>query len=288
MSDFKLRFHVPNPTLQPLISSYYLLDFPPDMPIRDQMLPEWGNIRLILSGKWIAELSPSQVEEVPPAVLVGFTSRSFTISSAGNSRIVGIGLLPKGWARLIGQDADMHADRMSDLSSAFGAGSMDLWNRVNACTNDAETAAVLDAFFLNIISVRPEAPKIMDAVLALLEDDTVTTVDAFANGLGLSPRQAARVSLKYFGFSPKLLLRRQRFLRAFSKLRHIKMGSWIDHLDVSYTDQSHFIREFRYFMRTSPGVYFASQHAILSKTTDLRQKALGAAVQGLHVTRSLS
>lgn len=282
MTAVGLRFSLPDSQLRDLISSYYFVDLPEGMSIADQLVPEWGNIRLILTGNWTAQLIGGAQMAVPDAVLVGFTSRAATIRSSGASRVVGIGLLPKGWIRLIGQDADDYADRICDLVQAYGKSAAELLSRARQCRDDSETVSVLDSFFLKVLSLRPEVPTIVDIGLSALMDETVTTVEAFSQRLNLSPRQAARTCRKYFGFAPKLLLRRQRFLRTFSILRKQKSGTWIDHLGVAYTDQSHFIREFRYFMNMSPSAYFGNDHSIIAKAADLRQKFLGASVQGLH------
>jgi AraC-like DNA-binding protein len=282
MTDYSLRFYVPQEKLRTLVSSYYIAEFPPVVPVTDQMIPEWGNIRLITHGVWQAELPANKPADVPQAVLVGFTSRAFTISSSSGSKIVGIGLLPAGWAQIIGQDANEYVDSMSPLSVAFGDGAQALFDRVCSCQTDSDITKTLDDFLLSIIASRPAPPDIITTVMTLLTDDTLVSVDLLAEKLGLSSRQVGRLCLKYFGFPPKLLLRRQRFLRNFSQLRQLKMGTWADHIDMSYVDQSHFIREFRYFMRASPSRYFGSTRHIITKSTEVREKILGAPVQALH------
>ena len=80
-----------------------------------------------------------------------------------------------------------------------------------------------------------EAPEAADA--PGMDDD------ALAQALGVSSRHLARLSLRKFGFAPKLLLRRQRFLRTLQELRDHPGEGWASLIDAWYYDQSHFVRD---------------------------------------------
>lgn len=103
-----------------------------------------------------------------------------------------------------------------------------------------------------------------------------------AHRLGISSRSLERLSLKAFGFSPKLLLRRQRFLRSLAQFMLDPSLTWIRTLDFQYVDQAHFVRDFRRFMAMSPRHYAALDHPVLRAAAQGRSAAAGAAVQALH------
>ena len=56
---------------------------------------------------------------------------------------------------------------------------------------------------------------------------------------------------------PKVLLRRQRFLRSFAAIREHPPGLWARLIDPGYVDQSQFVRDFRDFMGMPARTYFA-------------------------------
>ena len=73
----------------------------------------------------------------------------------------------------------------------------------------------------------------------------------------MSPRTLSRYCARVFGFAPKHLLRRQRFLDTLGQVRTQPDAKFIELLDERYFDQSHFIRDFRAFMGMTPRAYLA-------------------------------
>ena len=107
-------------------------------------------------------------------------------------------------------------------------------------------------------------------------------MEAWAEAVGLSARQLERLSLRYFGLRPKRLLRRQRFLRTLAAMRETPPGQWSGLIDDQYVDQSHFIRDFQFFIGMSPTAYFARPQPFMREAGDRRKALLGSPVQGLH------
>jgi methylphosphotriester-DNA--protein-cysteine methyltransferase len=148
----------------------------------------------------------------------------------------------------------------------------------------AAEAARIDAFFCRLLDHYPpheDEAKIRAAHAALI-DDRVASVSELSEALEISTRSLERLSLKAFGFSPKLLLRRQRFLRSLAQFMLDPSLTWIKTLDFHYVDQAHFVRDFRRFMTLSHSAYAALDHPVLRSAARARAVAAGAAVQALH------
>ena len=110
----------------------------------------------------------------------------------------------------------------------------------------------------------------------------INTVDGFAAELGVSHRQAHRLSLQHFGFGPKLLLRRQRFLRTLSNQRANLGQPWGSLIDPLYYDQAQYVRDFNAFMGMSPTQYFALPRELLEPAARARIDMFGQPYQALH------
>jgi len=110
----------------------------------------------------------------------------------------------------------------------------------------------------------------------------VATVGEMSEQLAMSPRSLERLSLRAFGFAPKLLLRRQRFMRSLAQFMLDPSLAWIRTLDCHYVDQAHFVRDFKRFMTMSPSAYAALDHPVLRAAARARAAATGQAVQVLH------
>ena len=58
-------------------------------------------------------------------------------------------------------------------------------------------------------------------------------------------------------------------------------ASWSNVIDGHYHDQSHFVREFHAFMRSTPSEYAALPHPVLSAFMVERKRIWGSPVQTL-------
>ena len=278
------RFFPLSPALRPYASTIYLTEVavPDSARIEDYLHPEWANLRFIDGDPPIAAIGGSAATEAPRFIVTGPTSRA-TYFSARNMRTWGIGILPMGWAKFVPLPADDLADRFCDGAAhpAFApfASLLDTLRR----TNDVDAAAaMIDSHFCALLAhAPPDDPAILAAHRALVDDD-LSSVAELSTKLGLSERSIERLSHRAFGFSPKLLLRRQRFLRSLARFMLDPSMAWIDTMDHHYYDQAQFTRDFRRFMGMSPRDYAARAKPILGAAALARAAAAGAPVQGLH------
>ena len=281
MSNTSVSFILSDPSLRGLISAYYEVEPPAGEPaVSDLLHPEWANIRLVLSGVWTLGDQTSDIGA--EAAIYGPTSRAVPIRGEGAG--LGIGLLPKGWAAFIDVAASTLADRVAPVAEVMGPAAATELGVLRACHNLAERAARLDAFFLARLAGRPSSETIGEAHAVLMRPEIVT-VEAFADALGLTLRQVHRLSLRVFGFPPKLLLRRQRFLRTLAILRQNLDRPWADLIDPAYYDQSHLVRDFQRFMGMSPTRYFALPREMLESAAVARTASVGQPMQGLQPPR---
>lgn len=283
-----LRFFMPSAALAPYVSTYYLteISLPQGEAVEDWLHPEWANLRFSNGGEWSSAPGEGPLQPLAGAILTGPTSLATHFRLGGGTRAWGVGLLPLGWLRLIGVPASGFVDRTVAVAdepccAQFG----DLPAAVlSGPPNPAEEAARIDAYLLGLLGrslPHEDELRIRTAHSALIDAD-MTAVRELAERLGISSRSLERLSLKAFGFSPKLLLRRQRFLRSLAQFMLDPSLTWIKTLDFHYVDQAHFVRDFRRFMAMSPRRYAALDHPVLRAAAQGRTAAAGAAVQALH------
>jgi AraC-like DNA-binding protein len=281
-----IHFYRPSPQLAPYISTYYLTEVNGEGVVEDWLHPEWANLRFTDAATYRSGFGLAPLEDLPPTVFTGPTSQAGHFVIEGSARIWGVGILPAGWARLLDVPASDMVDRICPVApdgpcahfAPIGA------SVLNGKRDPAGEAARIDAFLLELLALRPEREeeaKIRLAHAALIDDDTATVSDLAAQ-LGMSSRSLERLSLRAFGFSPKLLLRRQRFLRSLAQFMLDPSLTWIKTLDCQYVDQAHFVRDFKRFMGMSPSQYGAMEHPVLRAAAQARTASAGAAVQALH------
>ena len=279
------RFFRPPPALAPLISTIYLTEvaLPVGETVTDMLHPEWANMRITTGGPIGAAPAGAPLVATPRVLGAGPTCRAMQFQT-GAMRTWGIGLLPLGWAQLMRVPAAHYADRLvaADEDPAF-AHLLILDRALAAIGLDPPAEAAAIAAHLAALLGEPaqDAARIV-AVHTALVDSTVDSVAALCEHAGIAPRTLERVALRAFGFSPKLLLRRQRFLRSLAQFMLDPSLTWLATLDWQYHDQAHFVRDFRRFMGMSPSAYGAQPKPVLGAAVRARAEAMGEAVQGLH------
>src|SRR5688572_5946739 len=119
--EVSVRFFRPAPALRSAISTYYVLRIGGDEPLEDLLHPEWANLRLLLAGAWGVTFTDGTeaADPAPAAMVTGTLSRS--AAGRGYGLMVGVGLLPAGWALLTGRSAADYVDSLHPLSELVGA-----------------------------------------------------------------------------------------------------------------------------------------------------------------------
>ena len=276
------RFFAPPADLEGCVTSIYrlYLAVPGGGRVVDWLQPEWGNLRVFSGDLPVAQLGNNPVVADARFTATGPSSRAVRFE-LGTTRMWGIGLLPMGWARFIGQAAAPRANLLVDAERypefAGFAGLIDVFS--GDADDDAELELIIAVLRARSRPV-PDAARIRAVHGAMVELRLATVAD-FAAHAGISIRALERICRRHFGFAPKLLLRRQRFMRSLAAWMLGGMGRWSAAIDELYTDQAHFNHEFHEFMGMSPTEYAALPHPILSAFMEQRAKTWGSPAQTL-------
>jgi AraC-like DNA-binding protein len=247
----------------------------------DHLQPGWGSLRFINASTSTFRIPGSQtvIETGFPAAGPSSLPMRFEL---GTSRMWGVGLFPLGWARFIGLPASEFANRAVDGTvhpafSAFAALAHDLFR---GAPDDAAEFALLMKVFRSLARPVSEEQTIR-AVHAAIIDTEMASVAQLACRAGLTARQLERLCRRYFGFPPKLLLRRQRLMRTVAAYMVDQSSTWSSVIDGRYHDQAHFVREFQQFFLMTPSEYASLGHPVLTAFMAERKRILGAPTQFL-------
>lgn len=248
--------------------------------IKDCLQPEWANIRFFAGSCPKASIGEFEVEGAR-FTATGPSSRPCAFE-LGSAEMWGIGFLPLGWARFIDVDAYDLANGLWDGSthpafSKFDDLSPILCNR--EIPREEQLEAIADHLRREMRPNRDEH-KILRAHKALV-DGEFTIVGELADACAMSVRTLERVCRRYFGFTPKTLMRRQRFTRSLATYMLHQGSRWTEAMDGDYHDQAQFTREFREFMTMNPSEYAALDHPILASFIEARARIWGSPAQAL-------
>ena len=201
----------------------------------------------------------------------------------GATELWGIGLLPLGWAVFANLPADAFANSIHDARktaefTAFAA----LGDQILAAQGDpAEQLRRIIAWFRDEDNRIGKADPRIGCIHAALVEPELPNVAQLAEHCNLNQRTLERLCPRHFGFPPKLLLRRQRFMRSVAQFMLDPSLGWIGALDSLYFDQSHFVRDCKDFLGMSPTAYAETDHPVIAGFMRERMRAHGSAVQTL-------
>lgn len=278
-----VRFHAPPVDLRRFFTTFYYTEFalPRGETVQDSLHPEWAGLRMFDGSgaeSWMAGQTPVHAT----FAVSGPTSRAirFKISKC---RFWGVGLLPLGWEQFATGPAQDCANLIGDgLAEPAFAPFVPLWQTLFDGTADeaAELARIVGFFRARSTPLCRDAARI-GAIHAALVDPEIGTVSELVEMVGVGQRTVERICQRAFGFAPKLLLRRQRFMRSLSLFMLDPTLKWIGALDSHYHDQAQFVRDFHEFMGLTPREYAAQPHPVLEQFMRERARMAGAAVQTL-------
>ena len=280
---FDVRFFRLSEEVQPYFTALYSFEFDcsDGLWIDDFLHPEWCAMRFFTAGPPPdASVVPEPRERRWPFVVSGPTSRAVDFSVT-TCRVIGLGLHPAGFARYCDGPADGLTNTIvNGMEHRAFAAFAPLLNIIDQTGADRDEAARrIDEY---VLGIEPRQVVGMERILACqdaLRDPEIADVDSLAEAVGVSRRTLERLCARHFGFSPKVLLRRQRFLRSLARFMLESPDSWSKALDGQYYDQAHFVHDFRSFMGMTPSEYAAMDHPILDRIMAQRMADAGAAPQ---------
>ncbi len=268
-----IRYFTPALPLRAYLSSYYWFESNLGV-FSDLMRAELPQIRLVTRGQAQNHYATGAVRIGQAAQLQGPTSGPVRFTACGPLHLFGVGLLPLGWAAMIGEPADRIADDVVDLASVVGPCADLVLGAMAAAPDDAARVAAADAFFLGLLAKAHASPRWFMA----LTDDWLTSsadpqVDVLVAASGMSARSVERLAKRHYGASPKLLARKYRALNAAVQIGNAEVSGWADLAAGAFYDQAHFIWEFTQFTGMTPS-RFQAEAAPVTKLTIARKKLL--------------
>jgi AraC-like DNA-binding protein len=277
---FHLSYWPPAPALAAYVTGYHSYCVEVADEFSDVLFPGWAAIRFTRPpGAWRVRLGNRCFDPVPEASLFGASSYA-GYSSGRSGAVVGAGLTPVGWRRLIGGDASRYANKVVPLRAVLGDDAATL---AGALAEGAPPVALFDDYFTaRLEQSRPERPE-LQRLVQLVSGGAAATATDVARIIGIHPRALIKLCKLDCGFAPKLLLRRARFMRAAVALVQRQRGAWVRAIAAAgYFDQSHFVRDCQLFLGMSWSEFATLPKPLNDRTVELRRRALGASVQALH------
>ncbi|QNA83962.1 AraC family transcriptional regulator [Sphingomonas sp. So64.6b] len=255
MSNLKMDFRQPQPTLVDHFSFFYHFQQSDDR-FEAVDRADYAQFRFILRGRNARYCFVDGTEQAMPDIYVlGPTTGSSNLSCDGAAEAIGVGLMPHGWAALVPMDASAAANRLFDAKDLFGNIVVEVQEKLRATPDFDARVAIFEEMLTTLMArQQPVYQAFVSQVNEWLADAAAPDVNELVELTGLSLRQVQRGCKRYFGSPPKVLARKYRALRAAVAMTHGD-PDLDDQLADGFYDQSHVIREIKYFTGMTPRAF---------------------------------
>lgn len=261
---FNSYMYLPESRLTKWIKVYWFLQAVSDKAFTKQyILPDGcATIVIVLQGEMVLEtynnsLLREGIYVIPPTLKAHYDLMSNDIY------FIDIQLKPGVFHQLFKLPVDKLDQRVyafEDLSIKFDTSLLDKLLDLN---DDKEKIInLLNNFCISLFDDNFKPNSTLLNIINLYES---ANLDLFYRSQNLSCRQIQRKVRTMSGLSPKTISRMSRFYKVLDRINPKKMNfDFFDIiLDNSWTDQSHFIKDFKFFARNSPQNFILNQEAYL-------------------------
>lgn len=275
-----VRYWPPPEHLRAYFGSIYL--FTANHPAyQDATRADIPQLRFMLSGTGYYRFHDRRTATTPEICMLGATMGATQFFLTGHASVLGISLLPLGWAALGCDDACERGDSVYNAEIQHGPQFRVMLDELRSIADPDIAAARVWAFLSE--QMRPlsdEVHGIVAVISAWLEHSSSPQVDDLTAATHLSARQIARYAKRLYGAPPKLLARKYRALKCAGQIV-LDKKSWQDLCDEgNFYDQPHFIREIKRFIGLTPHQLMYNPSEVVQQT--VRRRALTGLVDELN------
>ena len=167
---------------------------------------------------------------------------------------------PGGFYPFVGAPVSGFSDKIVTLRDVFGRRGDELDRAVLAEDTDLSRINLVESFLLAHLRDFDEADenvlKVTEIVYEVAKDRGLLKVQDLVDRYGLNKRMLQRLFARYVGVSPKWVIQRYRLNEAAAELatdESISQSALA--LKLGYSDQAHFIRDFKSIVGVSPAAY---------------------------------
>lgn len=247
----------PNGILKDFIQCYFVCET--DIPVMtDDKVFATGAIEILfnLGADGPQQIKNGDLVTCPDIQLWGQTIQPFTFTSYGKHCMFGIRFFTHTAACFFNEQIEEFNDRVIDFKELGGKEAALLHLRLmEAKTPDRRIDLVEEFLMKRLLTSGPKFSKLKlvnNIMFDLSKEDFLENINTVAAKYGLSSRYLQKIFLNYSGLSPNLYTKIARFQKSLYRVAENKLSLTSIAYECGYFDQSHFIKDFKFFTGSPP------------------------------------
>ena len=248
LDKFSLARFGPGPDLAPFVEHYWFVRY--DLPSGETY------VQTVLSFPCV-HLAFEEDENGRRALVYGIPKRPFVRTLRGSGRVLGVRFRAGGFYPFRHEDISLLTGLTVPAAERFGSDANRWMHRVLDAGDAAAMARQAEQALMAVLPERdPQAEWAGRIVGRVMQDRNMVKVEQLAEFTGLSVRGLQRLFRKYVGVSPKWVIKRFRLQEAAERIERDPSVSLADlAVQLGYSDQAHFIKDFKSVLGVPPEAY---------------------------------
>lgn len=241
---FSLSRHLPSPDLAFFIERYWIVawDLRGQEPYTQETLP-FPCVNLVF--------------EHGQTRVYGVETGKFARLLENQGRVFGIKFRPGAFYPFVKWPVSQITNGSIAFQDAFGIDGGALEEAILSQNDEREMVAIAEDFLREVLPEQDKNVSLINEVVDyIIAHQEITRVDDVLNRLNLNKRTIQRLFRQYVGVSPKWVIKRYRLHEVAERLAGGETVDWADMIvELGYTDQAHFIKDFKTIVGKTPAGY---------------------------------
>ncbi len=263
----------PSPPLQPYVERYMLLKESYPLGWQQTLIPSnIQNIGFILKGHILSNIFDNGRSFISRSYVLGQISKPTNVTYYGNLEVLYIMFKPSGMYHFFGIPMHEFTDAAADFELIAGKEGKELVEKIFEPIQYLQRIAFIESFLLRLLDRRSHFifPVIAYASRQIEVKNGNISVKKLANQVNMCDRSFERHFIEKVGLPPKIFSGIIRIKSTLQLIETMPKLKWTDiAYTMEYTDQAHFIHDFRKFTGQTPSAYYSGrsdfEHAIYSE-----------------------
>jgi len=249
--------YIPSQALRPYVKCYYIFDSGTDAVYEDRAFAT-GCIEMMFNlgtGSW--EASSDGIFKPTPAIeLWGQVIEPLSFRSLGRNTMLGIRFYPHTAAIFLDAEVGLFNNSVSSLADVGGKPVVALHSMLRDTPSINEQINLVESFLtarlLKAVKRTGKTNMIGQVINELKQEDFFDNIVNVAGRYGMTSRYLQKLFIQHTGIGPKLYQKINRFQNSLLLVAKGNASLTSIAYECGYFDQSHFIRDFKFFTGITP------------------------------------
>lgn len=263
--NMKYKEFLPHPSLQDYVKCFWILEreYTPEDPHEDVTPDAFVELMFNFGAPYVLQPSGTPDREMPTAFIVGLLRMPLLFRSSGTVRLVSTRFYAWGTVPFLNITEKTSDNLAVTLDHQWSDLANKVSPRVHADDYDGAVAVVEDFLIGKLLTASFDLKEIQIAAQMLHHQKGQFRITELADQMNVSTRQLQRRFQDVVGVSPKALARAIRFEEIRKRLMFEPDSNLTDlAYEFGYTDQAHFIHDFKDFAERAPSEFAKEMRAL--------------------------